>query len=107
MRALYYFSILNSSLTDLILQPAVTSRSQSHCAELEASMQRSTALRPGSSSSHLGISFLFIEMHRRPFAQPARQGAGRFEAGEAEGVQMQMQEEGSVVDQLRDRQVDD
>ena len=43
-----------------LFQPAVTSRSQSHCAELEASMQRSTALRPGSSSSHLGISFLLL-----------------------------------------------
>jgi len=41
---------------------------------------------------------------RRPFAQPARQEPGKFEAGEVEGVQMQMQDEGSVVDQLRDRQ---
>ena len=53
--------------------------------------------------------FLFLRhpSHRRPFAQPARQEPGRFE-GEVEGAQMQMQmlDEGSVVDQLRDRQVD-
>ena len=61
-------------------------------------------LRPGCVS----ISPLFlIETNRRPFAQPARQEAGKFE-GEVEGAQMQMQmlDEGSVVDQLRDRQVD-
>ena len=47
-----------------------------------------------------------IETHRRPFAQPARQEPGKFETGEVEGGQIQMLDEGSVVDQLRDRQVD-
>ena len=43
--------------------------------------------------------------YRRPFAQPARQAPGRFEGEVDGGLQMQMLDEGSVVDQLRDRQV--
>ena len=100
------FPICGSSLTHSFVQPAVTSiRLPSLCAELEASMQRSTGQRPGRISVASAIFIPLIETHRRPFAQPARQEPGRFE-GEVEGVQMQMLDEGSVVDHLRDRQVD-